>query len=765
MDVLREGRVGMRLRWTIYRPTDRAQGRSMAALLVVAFVVLAVVTRVACRDPNGNTVFWPANSAMVVALMILPARLSVPTLAICFVLNVGLDLVTHYTVFDTLLYCVLNVGVSVLVAFLTRNLCGAATDLSRVRRLATFGAIAFLGAAVEATVGDVIEPGGSVKVQVLNDWLQWTLCDGFGFLITTPALLLSLGSSRDAYPCDAGRLERWGLLLGAAILTAASFRFTASPSFMLIYPLLVLTAFRAGAPWVLASILLTSIISCSLTTHGFGPLADRTESDLLLGQGMLQPFLVSIFLCAIPANNALGEKGRNAHRLLRMKDAVTYAATHDTLTTLANRDLFRGRLGALLRNSVDCAVLFIDLDRFKQINDTMGHGAGDQLLRGFSTRMLAITGPEVMVARFGGDEFAMLMPCGPTSRGVAQPDPEALCRTIIEAARTPFPLSSGPTQVQVQVSASIGLAIGRAQSYDAGELMRRADIALYAAKAGGRDGYRVFCDELDRSSRDRARLRADLEAALALSGQLRLHYQAKVDAGGRPRGVEALLRWQHPSRGPVPVNQLISIAEETGIIVPLGAWVLREALGFAARWPALDIAVNVSPVQLRHPRFVEDTLQALHASTVPPGRIELEITETSLMDDLDSINGKLATLRAAGLRIALDDFGTGCSSLRHLHRCSVDRVKIDQSFVAALGDTAEAAAIIRAVIELGHAMGLQVTAEGVETEAQRHFLVATGIDEMQGYLFAQPVAESALDVGLRRPRRPAPLIDALMRQP
>lgn len=755
----------MRLRRTIYRATDRIQGPPMAALLVAVFIVLAVVTRLSCRDPNGNTALWPANSAMVVALMILPTRIAIPTLASCFVLNVGLDLVTHYTVFDSLLYCALNIVVSVPVAFLTRNLCGATTDLSRFRRLATFGAIAFPAAAVEAAVGEILDPGGSVKVQVLNDWLQWTLCDGFGFLITTPALLLSLGSAPSAYPCDAGRLERWGLLLGAAILAVASFRFTQSPSFMLIYPLLVLTAFRAGAPWVLASILLTSLISCSLTTHGYGPLADHTASDLLLGQGMLQPFLVSIFLCAVPANNALGEKRRNARRLLRMKDAVAYAATHDTLTTLANRDLFRRRLGALLHTPTDCAVLFVDLDRFKQVNDTMGHGAGDELLRAFSTRMLAIAGPEAMVARFGGDEFAMLMPCGPTSRGLAHPDPEALCRTIIEAARMPFLLTSGPTRVPVQVSASIGLAVGLAQSWDGSELMRQADIALYAAKAGGRDGYRIFCDELDRSSRDRARLRADLEAALASGGQLRLHYQAKVDAGGRPRSVEALLRWQHPIRGPVPVNQLISIAEETGVIVRLGAWVLREALEFAARWPTLDVAVNVSPVQLRHPHFVEDTLQALRASAVPPGQIELEITETSLMDDLDSINGKLATLRAAGLRIALDDFGTGCSSLRHLHRCSVDRVKIDQSFVAALGDTAEAAAIIRTVIELGHAMGLQVTAEGVETEAQRRYLVATGIDEMQGYLFAKPVAESALDADLRQPRRPAPLVDALMSQP
>ena len=734
----------MRLRRQLYRPIGRAHGTRMAVLLVAGFVALAVVTRLGCQDPNGNAGFWPANAVMVVALMILPRHLSIPVVAACFLLNGAIDLATDYTPFDTLLYCVLNVLVSVLVAFLTRNLCGATTDLSRFRRLAAFSAIAFLSAALEATLGTAIHPGANLKLQTLNDWLQWTLCDGFGFLIATPALLLSLGSTRDAYHGDAGRLERWLLLLGAVILATVSFRYAGSPSFMLIYPLLILTAFRAGAPWVLASILLTSIICAGLTAHGYGPLAHRAASDLLLGQGMLQPFLVSIFLCAAPANNALGEKGRIARRLLRMKDAVMLAATHDGLTTLANRDLFRRRLGALLRTSAGCAVLFIDLDRFKQVNDTLGHGAGDHLLRAFSTRMLALTGAEVTVARFGGDEFAMLVPRGPAHR-----EPEELCRAIVEAARTPFLLASGAIQVPVQVSASIGLASAPGWACDAGELMRQADIALYAAKAAGRDGYRVFSEGLDRSSRDRAQAQADLKAALELDGQLRLHYQVKVDADGTPRGVEALLRWQHPTRGMIPVNRIISIAEETGVIVPLGAWVLREALDFAARWPVLDIAVNVSPMQLRHPDFVEDTLEALHASGVPPGQVELEITEAALMDDLGGINGKLATLRAAGLRIALDDFGTGCSSLRHLHCCSVDRVKIDRSFIAALGDTAEVAAIVRAVIELGHAVGLQVTAEGVETETQRCFLVAAGIDELQGYLFAKPVAEHHLSTLIR----------------
>jgi diguanylate cyclase (GGDEF)-like protein len=425
-----------------------------------------------------------------------------------------------------------------------------------------------------------------------------------------------------------------------------------------------------------------------------------------------------------------------------MKAVVEHCATHDALTTLVNRDLFRRRLGAMLRTGTKCAVLFVDLDRFKQVNDTMGHGAGDELLRVFSARILDLAGPEATVARFGGDEFAILVPCGAKAVGA-----ENLCRRITEVARMPFALAAGAAHV----SASVGLAVASNWATDAGELMRKADIALYAAKAAGRDGYRMFSDELDRSACHRAEIEADLRVALASEGQLELHYQSKVDRDNIVRGVEALLRWHHPTKGMVPPNQVIQVAEESGLIVPLGDWILRESLAFAARWPQLNVSINVSPIQLKHAHFVEDTLNAYAASVVSYGRLELEVTETALMDDVSVVSGKLATLRAAGIRIALDDFGTGYSSLRHLHRCAVDRVKIDQSFVGGLEGSSEATAIIKAVIQLGHAMGLQVTAEGVETEAQRRFLMQAGVDELQGFLFARPVNEISFASAMRHP--------------
>ena len=724
-----------RLRWELYRSPGPSHRLRAAILLVAVFTVLMLVTRLACIDSHDSTVFWPANGVLVVALLSLPWRLSVPVLASCLCLNLVVNVFSNYSAFDDILFSFLNIVVSLTAALLTRNFCGARIDLSRFRRLISFGIVAFVSAGLEATLGELIDLGRSSNAEVFGDGLQWTLCDGFGLLIATPAILLCIAGSDGAYPCDAGRLERWFLLVATACLTAVSFYLTRSPTFMLIYPLLILTAFRAGPPWVLASILITSLISATLTVHGYGPLVLISSHSFLLGQGMVQIFLISIFLCAVPANNALGEKSRAVRRILQMKEAVEHAATHDTLTALVNRDLFRRRLDNMLRGGDDFAVLYIDLDRFKLINDTMGHIAGDQLLRTFSARMLAVVDRDATVARFGGDEFAMLVryPAGGCNV-------EEICRSIVEAARTPFLLCTGPAHI----SASIGLVIGPGDTSDPSELMRRADIALYAAKAAGRDGYRRFCDELDWVFRDRVQLRADLEAALECGDQLRLVYQVKVGADDVARGVEALLRWHHPTRGHVPAQDTIALAEETGLIIPLGAWVLRDALGFAARWPMLTVAINVSPVQLRHPHYVSGVLELLASSRIGRGRIELEITETAFMDDIDGVAGKLATLRAAGLRIALDDFGTGFSSLRHLHRCAVDRVKIDRSFVEAIDQSEKAAAIVRAVIQLGHAMGLQVTAEGVETESQRLFLIAADIDELQGYLFARPVDEACL---------------------
>ena len=734
--------------WRLCRPAERPRKVGTSIILVGVFALLALATRIFCLDPYQSSAFWPANGALVVAMLILPWRSCLTVLAACFCFNMFANMLTDYSTFNSWLYSVFNILVSCLVAVLTRRFCGATTDLTRFRRLASFGCIVFGSAALEAGIGEVLTSSGDTLAAHLYDWLQWTMCDGFGLLIATPAILLALKTRQSDYPCEAGPVERCCLIAATAGLTTVSFLFAHSPSFLLIYPLLILTALRAGPPWVLSAILMTAMISSGLTAHGYGPFAFiAASSKILLGRSMVQPFLISIFLTAVPANNALGEKARASRRLVRMKTIVEHTATHDGLTTLVNRDLFLRRLGAMLQSASPCAVLFIDLDRFKYINDTLGHGAGDELLRAFSGRVLEVTGADATVARFGGDEFAVLLPCG---RGGASP--EEVCRQITQVARQPFLLAKGPAHV----SASVGLAVASGLGADAGELMRKADIALYAVKAAGRDGYRIFSDALDRLVRDKADIETDLRQALHEGGQLELHYQSKVDTHGVVRGVEALLRWSHPSRGMVPPNVAIEVAEETGLIIPLGDWVMREALAFAARWPQLNVSVNVSPMQLRHPRFVAETLKAYGHAQLSYGRLEMEVTETALMDDLNLASVNLAALRAAGIRIALDDFGTGYSSLRHLHRCAVDRVKIDQSFVSGLDASHEAAAITRAVIQLGHAMGLQVTAEGVETETQRRFLLEAGVDALQGFLFSKPLDERGFAAMMRAQKPQGP---------
>ena len=283
-----------------------------------------------------------------------------------------------------------------------------------------------------------------------------------------------------------------------------------------------------------------------------------------------------------------------------------------------------------------------------------------------------------------------------------------------------------------------------ADTRQAGELMRRADISLYTAKAAGRNCTRIFRADLDLQLQERAALEADLRATLNGAAGLAVHYQLKVDASGTPRAVEALLRWRHPVHGAIAPPRFIGLAEDTGLILPLGAWVFREAVAFAARWPSLHVAINVSPVQLRHPNLVGDMLQTLREFHVAAGRIEIEVTETVFLNETGPAMKNLQLLRESGVRVALDDFGTGYSSMRQLQRLKIDRLKIDQSFVAGLGQGPEPAAIVHAIISLGHAMSLQVTAEGVETQAQRAFLVDAGIDEMQGYLFARATDEEAL---------------------
>jgi diguanylate cyclase (GGDEF)-like protein len=431
---------------------------------------------------------------------------------------------------------------------------------------------------------------------------------------------------------------------------------------------------------------------------------------------------------------------RGAKELHASEAQAQHLAFHDTLTGLPNRALFVDRLERSLaevrRNPErQIALLYCDLDRFKQVNDTLGHPAGDELIREVGRRLSSTVRENDTVARIGGDEFAVIQ-----SDLRSADDTKVLCQRILESIKAPFELFGN----QVFPGVTIGVASAPTDALDRIELTRKADIALYNAKAGGRGRYVMFAEDMDASIRHRRTIERDLRDALLAGDQLRVHYQPLYAAGtGEIAGVEALVRWQHPREGMTAPAVFIPIAEESGLIEPLGEWILKEACTSAAKWPVPKVSVNVSAVQLRNPGFALRVVTILQETGLAPERLELEVTETALMESAEQCGPNIQALRSAGVRIALDDFGTGYSSLSHLREFQVDRVKIDQSFVRGL--SSENNAIVQAIVDLAQATGLKVTAEGVETEEQSSFLSGIGCNELQGFLLSHPMSGEQID--------------------
>ncbi|WP_196263609.1 bifunctional diguanylate cyclase/phosphodiesterase [Microvirga terrestris] len=415
-----------------------------------------------------------------------------------------------------------------------------------------------------------------------------------------------------------------------------------------------------------------------------------------------------------------------------------HLAFHDVLTGLPNRALFEDRLNhtiARMRDGERVAVMMLDLDRFKHVNDTLGHHAGDSLIQEFAARLSKLVKGEVIITRLGGDEFAIVQTL--TSGTDA---PQALCERILAASTQPYNVLGN----QIFVSASIGLVLAPDAGLDRIDLLRKADIALYRAKGEGRNCYRLFTPEMDETISASRVIEEDLRAALATGEGLEVAYQPQISQGGSVVGVEALARWRHPTRGYIQPSQFIPVAEQTGLIVPLGEWILRQACHASRRWPDLFVSVNLSPVQFRSNNFASRLISIVRECGGHPHRIELEVTEGVLLEEDARTTDALRKLRESGFRIALDDFGTGYSSLGYLHRFEVDKIKIDRSFTQSLGEGGKAATVIRAIVALGHAMSITVTAEGVETETQRNFLDTAGCNEMQGFLFSKAVPEEQI---------------------
>ena len=427
-----------------------------------------------------------------------------------------------------------------------------------------------------------------------------------------------------------------------------------------------------------------------------------------------------------------------AHKKLRV------LAHRDSLTGLTNRALFQETLEGILAhresNKVTQAVLLLDLDRFKDVKDSFGHGMGDALLKEVTTRISNCVADGDVIARLGGDEFAVLQMGVTNLDGCAR-----LATQIVTALGAPYFIDGH----EIVIGASIGIALIR-EGRTPSQILQFADLALYRAKAVGRGTYQFFAPEMDEQLQARRRLELDLRKAIS-NDELMLAYQPIVNLEAYEIcGFEALLRWNHPEKGLIAPGDFIPLAEETGLIASLGRWVLQHACTEAAKWPDyIRVAVNLSPVQFRSGNLAQQVIAALDASGLSPNRLELEITESVLLQDNDATLTTLHQLRSMGIRIALDDFGTGYSSLSYLRRFPFDKIKVDQLFVRDLPDEGDAAVIVESIVRLGASLRMITTAEGVETEEQLVRLRAAGCTQAQGFFFAKPKPAQELSYSLK----------------
>lgn len=452
-----------------------------------------------------------------------------------------------------------------------------------------------------------------------------------------------------------------------------------------------------------------------------------------------------------PAVRGIVLNTRDVSERIMLQEELTHQAYHDPLTHLANRAWFRAQVERALSRSQETpehvAVFFLDLDNFKNINDSLGHGEGDKMLRLVAERLLNATRGSDTVARLGGDEFAILVERITSVEGLT-----TVAERVTSAMRLPFRLENG----EVFSGASIGITRG-GMNEGVDDLLRNADVAMYVSKREGKGAYTLFEPRMHEAARERLGLETDLRVAIE-HNQFHLLFQPIVSmAEPRTIGVEALVRWDHPTRGVLPPDQFIGMAEESGLILPLGRWVLGEACRQGARWRAMlpaeavfTVAVNVSRRQLQHARFVEDVAIVLRENGFPASSLLLEITESVIMHDADAMAHRLRVLKSLGVRIAIDDFGTGYSSLGALRQFPIDVLKIDKSFVDGTASADEGgAALARTIVTLGQTLSLQTVAEGVEQQEQAEALQAMGCTVAQGFHFSRPVQSLVIDAMLR----------------
>ncbi|MEP3279992.1 MAG: EAL domain-containing protein [Stappiaceae bacterium] len=431
---------------------------------------------------------------------------------------------------------------------------------------------------------------------------------------------------------------------------------------------------------------------------------------------------------------ALRRMSAASRKLFESEAQARHSSLHDSLSGLPNRDLFERDLKSVLtqcqQTGEHIAVVYLDLDYFKEVNDTLGHQVGDELIRAVADRLRRAVNDEDTVARISGDEFVILFR---TCRDKI--DLRERCQSVVETFKEPFDLGSH----RLFVTCSMGAVRAPIDGVEPGELIRRADVALYKAKEAGRERCIVFEPSMEDKLRQRRQIEAELREALERN-QFRLCYQPQVSPDGRHTiTVEALLRWHHPLKGTIPPSFFVPIAEGCEMIWKIGEWVLRQACRDGLNWPDISIAVNVSPAQVRHPEFASQIKRILREENFPPHKLELEVTEAVLMDQSDAALNTIEELRLIGVKLALDDFGTGFSSLSYLRKFPFGKFKIDRSFITSVEHEVEAAAVVHTLVGLGEALGMEVTAEGVETPGQHRFLQASRCTSLQGFYFARPM--------------------------
>lgn len=447
------------------------------------------------------------------------------------------------------------------------------------------------------------------------------------------------------------------------------------------------------------------------------------------------------------------ERQRTDEELARREEELSFLATHDALTGLPNRTLILDRVEQTLarsrRSKTPAAALFVDLDNFKDINDTLGHGAGDELLKAVAARLDGVIRDADALGRLGGDEFVVI-----SEELSLAASPELVAERLLEALKHPFKLGADK-EIRVSVTASIGIAIGSAigEQTSAEELLRNADIAMYRAKWDGKNRYSVFEIGMQETIQNRMELEMDLREALG-KDEFFLAYQPTVNLSDMsPTGVEALIRWNHPARGIMQPDDFIPLLEESGLITEVGKWVLEQACAQGAEWRAagypIKMAINVSGRQLDTDQITADIEEALASSRLDPAALTIEVTETTLMRNIEETARRLTEIKALGVQIAIDDFGTGYSSLAHLQRFPVDALKIDRSFISGLRSNDEGETLIHSLVQLGKALSIETFAEGIEQQYELSLLKDEDCDSGQGFFFARPLNVAATEAFLR----------------